>query len=229
MKDDYTTNSHYRTYTLLCKKVGRMYFFELGSAMVNIYFCFYLLLFFLQIAGYSYFFGGFLVGPQVSGPSRLDTCCLHILWVASPTTIEELSSSSVFWSEVCTIWCLRKAYTHGTTATQYPWQRHRARRQRAWLGPPPPPSPPFPPLPPRWESFEVPDCRVMVAPFLPHPPPPPPPPPSSFFRGVYLAILLHNESQPRFQALFSPAGRWKNLFSPFSFSAVSDEKILGSG
>ena len=31
MIDDYTTNSHYLTYTFLFKKSGRMYFFEFGS------------------------------------------------------------------------------------------------------------------------------------------------------------------------------------------------------
>ena len=30
MKDDYNTNSHYLTYTFLFKKVGRMYFSNLG-------------------------------------------------------------------------------------------------------------------------------------------------------------------------------------------------------
>ena len=30
MKDDYTTNSHYLTYTFLFRKVGRMYFLNLG-------------------------------------------------------------------------------------------------------------------------------------------------------------------------------------------------------
>ena len=30
MKDDYTTNSHYITYTFIFRKVGRMYFFNLG-------------------------------------------------------------------------------------------------------------------------------------------------------------------------------------------------------
>ena len=30
MKDDYTTNSHYRTHTFLFRKVGRMYFLTLG-------------------------------------------------------------------------------------------------------------------------------------------------------------------------------------------------------
>ena len=30
MKDDYTTNSHYLTYTFLFRKVGRMYFLILG-------------------------------------------------------------------------------------------------------------------------------------------------------------------------------------------------------
>ena len=30
MKDDYTTNSHYLTYIFLFRKVGRMYFFNLG-------------------------------------------------------------------------------------------------------------------------------------------------------------------------------------------------------
>ena len=30
MKDDYTTNSHYLTYTFLFKRVGRMYILNLG-------------------------------------------------------------------------------------------------------------------------------------------------------------------------------------------------------
>ena len=30
MKDDYNTNSHYLTYTFLFRKVGRMYFLNLG-------------------------------------------------------------------------------------------------------------------------------------------------------------------------------------------------------
>ena len=34
MKDDYTTNSHYPTYTFLFRKVGRMYLFQLGSERV---------------------------------------------------------------------------------------------------------------------------------------------------------------------------------------------------
>ena len=30
MKDDYNTNSHYLTYTFIFRKVGRMYFLNLG-------------------------------------------------------------------------------------------------------------------------------------------------------------------------------------------------------
>ena len=35
MKDDYTTNSHYLTHTFLFRKVGRMYFLNLGAKGLN--------------------------------------------------------------------------------------------------------------------------------------------------------------------------------------------------
>ena len=38
MKDDYNTNSHYLTYTFLFRKVGRMYFLNLGVKGLNIIF-----------------------------------------------------------------------------------------------------------------------------------------------------------------------------------------------
>ena len=36
MKDDYTTNSHYLTHTFLFRKVGRIYFLNLGVKGLNI-------------------------------------------------------------------------------------------------------------------------------------------------------------------------------------------------
>ena len=36
MEDDYTTNSHYLTYTILFRKVGRMYLLSLGvKGLIN--------------------------------------------------------------------------------------------------------------------------------------------------------------------------------------------------
>ena len=37
MKDDYTTNSHYLTYTFILKGDGRMYFLSLGVKALNRY------------------------------------------------------------------------------------------------------------------------------------------------------------------------------------------------
>ena len=36
MKDDFTTNSHYLIYTFLFRKVGRMYFLNLGVKGLNV-------------------------------------------------------------------------------------------------------------------------------------------------------------------------------------------------
>ena len=44
MKDDYTTNSHYLTYTLLFRKVGRMYFLNLEVEGLTFTLCFTLLI-----------------------------------------------------------------------------------------------------------------------------------------------------------------------------------------